>query len=127
MPVPFVSRREVATDVPSAHRERVEQGLRCVLGSVRELRERTTMTARLEDVFAGRVELTASQRSFLQHLLMEWYVSGGSGAPEGVNRRAFVRGLQEKLSSLRLEKMVTPDGSRLVSVEEHEAMVSGKG
>lgn len=85
------------------------------------------MTARLEDVFAGRVELTASQRSFLQHLLMEWYVSGGSGAPEGVNRRAFVCGLQEKLSSLRLEKMVTPDGSGLVSVEEHEAMVSGKG
>lgn len=80
---------------------------------------------RLEDVFAGRLELTASERAFVFHALMEWYLNGGGGVPAGMNRRDFIRAILEKFKALRLEKMVTPDGSRLVSVEEHETIVRG--
>lgn len=80
---------------------------------------------RLEDVFAGRLELTASERALVFHALMEWYANGGGGVPAGMNRRDFIRTIVEKFKALRLEKMVTPDGSRLVSVGEHETIVRG--
>lgn len=79
---------------------------------------------RLEDVFAGHLELTASERAIVFHALTEWYADGSAGIPAGTNRRDFIRTIIEKFKTLKLEKMVTPDGSRLVSVEEHAAIVA---
>jgi hypothetical protein len=76
----------------------------------------------LEDIFAGRLELTASERAYLLHAVSELYVRGG-WAPKGKNRREVAEGISKKLGALKLERMVTPDGSRLVSPEEHASIV----
>lgn len=81
---------------------------------------------RLEDVFAGHVELTARQRAYVLHALEEMYVRGETPIPffvdERVDRRSFHRALVAALvTPLRLTRMVTPDGTELVSPEEHRA------
>ncbi len=78
---------------------------------------------RLEDLFAGAVELTASERALVLHALTEWYMRGGANFPPH-NRRELYKSVAGKLSGLKLHRMVTPDGSRLVSVEEHEEIVA---
>lgn len=78
---------------------------------------------KLEDVFAGTLELTATERAYLYHALTELYARGG-WCPEGEDRRDLTRRVHEKIGTLKLYRMVTPDGSRLVSVEEHDAIVA---
>jgi hypothetical protein len=78
---------------------------------------------KLEDIFAGTLELTASERAYLRYAVVELYMSGDC-APKGVNRRDFTKRILEKLNILKLDRMVTPDGTRLVSVEEHDAIVA---
>jgi len=77
----------------------------------------------LEDVFSGHMELTASERAYLKHAVQELYMNGG-WAPKGVDRREIAKRVFDKLGSLRLTQMVSPDGSRLVSVAEHDAIVA---
>ena len=77
---------------------------------------------KLEDVFAGTLELFASELACLRHALVELYTRGG-WCPKGENRRDFTTRVLEKLGALKLDRMVTLDGSRLVSVEEHAAAV----
>ena len=79
--------------------------------------------SKLEDIFTGSLELTASELAYLRHAVAELYMCGG-WCPKGENRRDFAKRVNEKLSTLKLERMVTPDGSRLVSVEEHAAIVA---
>ena len=79
---------------------------------------------KLEDIFVGALEFTASELAYLRHALVELYMHGG-WCPKGENRRDFNKRVLEKLSRLKLDRMVTPDGSRLVSVEEHAAIVAG--
>jgi hypothetical protein len=79
---------------------------------------------RLEDIFAGRLELTATELAFISHLISEWYMSGGDLPRTGGNRLAFLQKIRAKFHALNLEKMVSPDGTRLVSVEEHETSVA---
>jgi hypothetical protein len=79
---------------------------------------------RLEDIFAGRLELTAVELAFISHLISEWYMSGGDLPRTGGNRLAFLQKIRAKFHALNLEKMVSPDGTRLVSVEEHETSVA---
>lgn len=79
--------------------------------------------SKLEDIFAGLLELTASELAYLRHALAELYMRGG-WCPKGENRRDFTNRVSEKLGTLKLDRMVTPDGSRLVSVEEHAAIVA---
>ena len=79
--------------------------------------------SKLEDIFAGPLELTASERAYLHRALEDHYLRGG-WCPKGENRRDFMTRVSEKLGVLKLDRMVTPDGSRLVSVEEHAAIVS---
>jgi hypothetical protein len=78
---------------------------------------------KLEDMFTGPLELTASELAYLRHALAELYMRGG-WCPKGENRRDFTTRVNAKLSALKLDRMVTPDGSRLVSVEEHTAIVA---
>jgi hypothetical protein len=79
--------------------------------------------SKLEDIFAGPLALTATELAYLRHALAELYMRGG-WCPKGENRREFTKRVNEKLSALKLDRMVTPDGSRLVSVEEHAAIVA---
>lgn len=76
---------------------------------------------KLEDVFAGQIELTATERGYLHNAVHEVYTKGG-WCP-GEDRRDFARRVLAKLSALQLVKMVTPDGSRLVTVDEHAAII----
>ena len=77
---------------------------------------------KLEDVFAGHIELTASERAYAAHALEELYMRGG-WSPSGMDRRTIHRQVAAKIGALPLVQMVAPDGSRLVSVEEHRALV----
>ncbi len=77
----------------------------------------------LEDTFAGTIELTASELAYLRHALEELYMRGG-WSPKREKRRDFTRCVHEKLGALKLDRMVAPDGSRLVSVEEHASIVA---
>lgn len=77
---------------------------------------------KLEDIFTGQLELTASELAYLHHAITALYMRGG-WCPKGENRRDFTKSVSEKLGTLKLDRMVTPDGSRLVSVEEHAAIV----
>ncbi len=79
--------------------------------------------SKLEDIFAGTLELTASELAYLRHAVAELYMGGG-WCPKGESRRDFMKRVNEKLGALKLDRMVTPDGSRLVSVEEHTAIVA---
>jgi len=79
--------------------------------------------SKLEDIFTGQVELTASELGYLRHAITELYMNG-SWCPKGENRRDFAMRVLAKLGVLKLDRMVTPDGNRLVSVEEHTAMVA---
>ena len=79
--------------------------------------------AKLEDIFAGPLELTVSELACLRHALTELYTRGG-WCPKSENRRDFTKRVSEKLGTLKLDRMVTPDGSRLVSVEDHAAIVA---
>lgn len=78
---------------------------------------------KLEDIFSGQLELTARELSYLRYVITEAYARGG-WCPAGTNKRTFHKELLAKLSALRLSRMVTPDGTRLVSVEEHDAIVA---
>lgn len=78
---------------------------------------------RLEDIFAGYVELTASERAFILSALMEQYLRGG-WFPPCENKREFFRQVSAKVDNLKFHRMVTPDGTRLVTVEEHDAIVA---
>ncbi len=72
-------------------------------------------------VFAGHVELTASERGYLGTALSELYMSGGyRGIGDGRRLRHEVLAA---LGNLRLDKMVSIDGTRLVSTLEHAASV----
>lgn len=83
--------------------------------------------ARLYDVFAGRVELTAPQRAYILRLMEDAYINGSGWMPDGITSREFYREVRLALiDPLKLERMVTPDGKRLVSVEEHDAIVAAK-
>ena len=74
--------------------------------------------AKLEDIFGGRLELTASERAFIRDVLVEWYTSGGR-TPDGVaNRRIFIQSILEKFSALKLDMMVAPDRSGMLSVAD---------
>lgn len=79
--------------------------------------------SKLEDIFVGPLELTASERGYLRKAVEDHYMNGG-WCPEGEDRRDFARRVLAKLSALKLDRMVTPDGTRLVSVEEHAAIVA---
>jgi hypothetical protein len=76
---------------------------------------------KLEDIFAGYLELTASEVSYLHHALQELYMRGG-WAPNGKDKRELAKSVSAKLNNMKLFRMVTPDGSRLVSVEEHKEL-----
>jgi len=76
-----------------------------------------------EDIFAGQLELTVSELAYLRHAIAELYIYGG-WCPKGKNPRDFMKLVDAKLGTLKLDRMVTPDGSRLVSVEEHTAIVA---
>lgn len=78
---------------------------------------------KLQDIFTGPLELTASELAYLHYALNELYMRGG-WCPKGENRLDFTRRLNEKLATLKLDRMVTPNGDRLVSVEEHTAIVT---
>ncbi len=80
--------------------------------------------SKLEDVFAGHLELTASELGYLRNAIVELYIRGG-WCPEGENRQDFAKRVIDKLGTLKLDRMVTPDGSRLVSLEEHATLVAG--
>lgn len=74
--------------------------------------------AKLEDIFAGRLELTARERAFIRDVLVEWYMSGGR-TPDGVaNRRIFIQDILGKFSALKLDAVVAPDGSGMVLVAD---------
>lgn len=75
--------------------------------------------ARLEDVFAGNVVLTASQRSHVLFALNEVYMRGDRISVWS-DRREFHRSVVEALGSMRLHLMVSPDGTELLSVVEHQ-------
>ncbi len=79
----------------------------------------------LFDVFAGYVELTAPELAYVRFALEELYRSGKYPFVDGYsNRREFsIRVGSRLLNKLKLDKMVTPDGLRLVSVAEHEEIV----
>lgn len=77
---------------------------------------------KLEDIYTGSLELTVIELNYLVRAVTDLYMNGG-WCPEGENRREFARQVLQKLGTLKLDRMVTPDGSRLVSVEEHAAMV----
>lgn len=79
--------------------------------------------SKLEDIFTGSLELTASERAYLHRALEDHYMRGG-WCPKGENRLDLMRRIGDKLGALKLDRMVTPDGSRLVSVEEHAAIVA---
>lgn len=79
--------------------------------------------AKLEDIFTGSLELTASERSYLLSALGDHYLRGG-WCPKGENRRDFMMRISAKLGALKLDRMVTPDGTRLVSVEDHGDLVA---
>ena len=81
---------------------------------------------RLEDIFSGHVELTATERGYVLAMLDEAYLSDQPPTPAAEpDRRSFHGRIVRKLiGALRLERMVTPDGSRLVSVEEHAQLVA---
>jgi hypothetical protein len=65
--------------------------------------------AKLEDIFAGRLELTARERAFIRDVLVEWYTSGGR-TPDGVaNRRIFIRDIIGKFSALKLDMVSVAD------------------
>lgn len=83
-----------------------------------------TKPPELEDVFVGTLELTASELAYVRYALNNQYMQGGWPCPKGGSRRELVQRVGTKLSALKLERMVTPDGSRLVSVEEHAALVA---
>jgi hypothetical protein len=78
---------------------------------------------KLEDIFAGPLELTATELAYLRCAIEEHYMRGG-WCPQGENRIDFARRVGAKLGTLKLDRMVTPDGSRLVSVEEHADIVA---
>lgn len=78
---------------------------------------------KLEDTFKGELELTASERAYLEHALTDSYMRGG-WCPPGHNKRDFMKGVMAKVYSLKLHRMVTPDGTKLVSVEEHDKIVA---
>jgi hypothetical protein len=78
---------------------------------------------KLEDIFAGSLELTASERSYLHRALEDHYLRGG-WCPKGENRRDLMLRVSAKLGALKLDRMVTPDGTRLVSVEDHAAIIA---
>lgn len=78
---------------------------------------------RLEDVFAGYVELTASERSYVQFALGEAYAQGGF-LYKGENHREIANRVTEKLlGPLKLTHLVAPDGMCLVSIDEYDAVV----
>ena len=79
--------------------------------------------SKLEDIFTGTLELTASELAYLRYAIQELYMQGG-WCPAGENRRDFAKRVSTKLGVLKLKRMVTPDGSRLVSVDEHAAIVA---
>ena len=79
--------------------------------------------SKLEDIFAGPLELTASELAYLRYAVAELYMRGG-WCPKGENQRDFAKRVNEKLGTLKLDRMVTPDGSRLVSVEDHAAIAA---
>ena len=78
---------------------------------------------KLEDIFAGPIAMTASQRGYVSRAVTDHYMNGG-WCPKGVNRRDFARQVLAKFNALKLDRMVTPDGARLVSVDEHIAIVA---
>ena len=84
--------------------------------------------AKLEDIFSGTVELTARQRAFVSSLLSEWYTGGSRpDSPNGVNRRQWVAAISSALlGPLKLAKMVSPDGTEMVTPEEHHQRFEGK-
>lgn len=73
------------------------------------------MTKRLEDIFVGTLELTASELACFRHAVTEHYMNGGR-VPAGENPRDFTERLLGKLCAFKLARMVTPDGARLVPV-----------
>jgi hypothetical protein len=81
------------------------------------------MSRGLEDIFSGFVELEASERAYILHALSEAYMNGG-WLPVGRQPGELMRSIGEKLGVLKLTKMVVPDGSKLVSVAEHDALVA---
>jgi len=81
------------------------------------------MNLPLEDIFTGSLDLTASELAYVRYALAELYMRGG-WCPRGEDRLELTRRLNEKLGALKLDRMVTPDGSRLVSVGEHAAIVA---
>lgn len=76
----------------------------------------------LQDVFAGEIEFTAGELAYLRYAITELYMTGG-WCPPGEDRREFTQRLLAKLK-LPLRRMVAPDGSGLVSVEGHTALVA---
>lgn len=79
---------------------------------------------KLEDIFSGELELTASERGYLNLALSELYMTGKARDHfKGHKSRDLMQSVGQKIASLRLTKMVTPDGKRLVSVEEHDEIV----
>ncbi len=78
---------------------------------------------KLEDVVAGHLELTMSERGLILHALSELYVRGGWAPSYVQDRRALHKRTAAKIANLPLVRMVAPEGGRLVSVEEHEAIV----
>ena len=81
--------------------------------------------SKLEDIYAcaGPLTLTASELVYIRHALGEHYLRGG-WCPEGENRRDFSQRVCAKFNAFKLDRMVTPDGSRRVSVEEHAILVA---
>lgn len=81
--------------------------------------------SKLEDIFAGYLELTASERAYIISAITEFYVRGAPGwMLKEPSRGAVARSAMKKLHALKLTKMVTPDGTQLVTREEHDAIVA---
>lgn len=84
-------------------------------------------TTKLEDIYAGLLELTSRERSYLAAALIEYYMQGAQNFlfTKGEDKLDFGMRVGAKLgAALKLTQMVTPDGTRLVSVEEHGAIVA---
>lgn len=76
---------------------------------------------KLEDVFAGHVELTARQRSYAMSALQEMHIRGETRRfTDDENTSEFHKVTQVALfRPLKLAKMVTNDGSELITPEEY--------
>lgn len=78
---------------------------------------------RKEDIFAGHVKLTATQKAYLAYALQELYMSGrwiGRDKRRDIHEAVMAA----VLGPLRMTQMVTPDGTAHVTPKEHAQLVA---